>query len=393
MIRSLHLALRRYRGIHSLLLALKRAGIRFNILALEVIRRLPGPANLGFAKGFYSDLELLQAQKLDGRVVLLDQGNIEAAPDSLLALCGRGQHQQQPWPVFWTHHHEAELIGASLAHIDAKRRLCKEAVFYRMGKEDPAYFYSRYRSKALELEGNWTSLVSVWMPTTHSRAYGHWILEMLPRLALLKEFPPDTQIIVPPFRLRYELESLEMLGLYDRCRWTSEQHIRIENYYFSAPPSMIACYNPYAIHWIRDAFLPLVKDDDRPTPARFFVRRHGDLRNMVNEAEVLAFFRKIGWEIVDAAALSFAEQIRYFSRAEAICSIHGSGFTNALWCKPGAKLLELFADTYLASDAEWIAKCIPPTVHRHLIFPSDHNINAIVDLDRVRNSLRELDLL
>jgi capsular polysaccharide biosynthesis protein len=236
-------------------------------------------------------------------------------------------------------------------------------------------------------------VVSRYMPLGHPREYGHWILEMLPRLALLDEFPPDTRIITQNYQLKYQVESLEMLGLLDRCRWTSEQHLRIENYYYSAQPSMIACYNPYAVRWIRDKFLPLVAADTRPTPARFFVRRHGALRNMVNEEEVLAFFRGIGWEIVDSAELTFADQIRYFSRAEAICAIHGSGLTNALWCKPGAKLLELFADSYLASDAEWIAMCLPPTVHRHLIFPADHNISALVDLDRVRNSLRELDLL
>jgi hypothetical protein len=393
--RNLRLLLRRFRWIHGALLALKAAAARVRVLAIGLVRRLPGDANLGLPRGFYSDLALLQAEPplVEGRVVLLDQGSLSAAPDSLLALCGRNQHLRQPWPVFWTHHRNVELIGPSLAHVDAEGRLCMEAVYHGWATSDPAYFYPRLRTKPVELEGNWTSVVSRYMPIGDPREYGHWILEMLPRLALLGEFPPDTRIITQNYRLKYQVESLEMLGLLDRCRWTSEKHLRIENYYYSAQASMIACYNPYAVHWIRARFLPLVAADTRPTPARFFVRRVGNLRNMVNEEEVLDFFRGIGWEIVDSAELTFADQIRYFSRAEAVCAIHGSGFTNTLWCRPGTRLLELFADSYLASDAEWIARCLPPTIHKHLLFPSDHNINAIVDLERVRQALRELDLL
>jgi len=74
---------------------------------------------------------------------------------------------------------------------------------------------------------------------------------------------------------------------------------------------------------------------------------------MANEAEVLEFFEKAGWTIVDLVNLSFAEQIAWFAGAEAIAGIHGSGMTNTLWSPRGCKIIELFCDQYIAGDAEW----------------------------------------
>jgi Glycosyltransferase 61 len=111
-----------------------------------------------------------------------------------------------------------------------------------------------------------------------------------------------------------------MLGLLDRCRWTKEKHLRLENYYFSSPTTMIDCYNPYAVNWLRKTFLPPV-NVVRPTPKRFFIRRFGNNRNMTNESKVLDLFRELGWEIIDAGEWSFPDQIWLFSNAEAICGI------------------------------------------------------------------------
>lgn len=299
---------------------------------------------------------------------------------------------EQPWPIFWTHHQDIALIGPSLAHIKGDL-VCAEATYGKTRlADDPAYYYRRRSSdRPTYLEGNWTSLVSRWIPTNQTWAYGHWLQDALPRLALLEEFPSDVKILVTPHQLPYQVSSLKMLGLLDRCRFTKEEHLRVENYYFSSPTSMIACYNPYAVRWIRKAFLPLV-DRTVPTPKRFFIRRFGQLRNMTNESAVLDFFRGLGWEIIDPGVLSFPDQIRLFSNAEAICGIHGSGFANIVWCKPGCKILEIFGSAYMCGVNEWMSGCLSSVEHRHLIFPSDNMLNAIVDLKKLKETLQALEL-
>ena len=242
----------------------------------------------------------------------------------------------------------------------------------------------------MRLEGPWTSVISRWVPTDRATAYGHWLMDALPRLAVLNEFPAETQVIVPGGRTRYQVESLELLGLSSRCRWTKEMYIEVEDYYFSSPPSMICCYSPYAVEMVRKMFLRLMAR--KATPKRFFVRRTGKLRNMTNEADVLEFFEKAGWTIVDLVNVPFAEQITWFAGAEAIAGIHGSGMNNILWSPSGCKIIELFGERHIAGDAEWTAQCVGAE-YRSLIFPSDGLASATVDVNRVCATLKSLQLL
>jgi capsular polysaccharide biosynthesis protein len=381
---------RRARAAKQLVASLKRH-------LIEIIRGLPRPFSMGLPRGFYSDYDLLTIHPpaIRGRVILIDQGCPPTPSDSITVLAGRRQHSYQPWPIFWTQHHEVELVGTSLAHINDKDQLCAEAVYGRLHALDgPAYnSFRRSRRSAVRMKGNWTSLVSRWMSTDRTWPYGHWLKDALPRLAVLKELPPDTRIILPPTKLPYMVESLGLMGLLDRCRWTSETHLLVENYYFSSPPSMIACYSPYTVEFLRATFLPLVKPDGKPTPKRFYLKRNGDVRNVANEAEVLEFFRRLGWEIVDAATMSFSDQIRLFAGAEAISGPSGSGVSNLIWCNPGCKVLEIFGDAHMCAVAEWVSHCLPPMQYRYLIFPADHKLSAIVDMDRLKKAMAAFDLM
>jgi hypothetical protein len=350
-------------------------------------------SRFGPARGCYSAYQLIRRgdPRLEGRIVLEAQGAPVAGADSILVRCGRKQHLEQPWPIFWSRHHNARLVGTSLVHINEQKQLCVEAA-YGPGriKSDPAYSCCGVRSP-LRLDGPWTSLVSKWIPINRVSPYAHWLLEALPRLALLQEFPSETQILVPPHRSRYQVESLNLIGLLERSRLTTETHIMIEDYYFSAQPTMIDCYSPYAVDFLRSSFLALAGSAPA-TPPRFFVRRTGYWRNIVNEVEVLTFFQEAGWSIIDTTGVGFKEQIQLFAQAEAVCGIHGSGLANIVWCRRGNKVIELFADRYLGSEQEWISQCIGAEYYS-LVFSSDYKLNAFVDLGRLRRLLSSLRLI
>jgi capsular polysaccharide biosynthesis protein len=393
--------LRRFPRAHRAALGFRQGCVSCFWGSLKWIRRLPPPWSLGLARGMYSDYELLQAvpRAHEGRVILTDQGSPPAAPDSVMVLANKNQHMFQPWPVFWIRHREVELIGPSLAHLNDKGFISQEATYCRSLnglriQDAPAYHYFRGpRARAPRLEGNWTSIISRWMRTDMTQPYGHWIKDVLPRLAVLPELPPDTRILIPAAKQPFQAESLEMLGLLDRCRPTSERHLVIENYYFSSPPSMIACYSPYVVDWLRKTFLPRMEPPDPSLPKRIYLRRRGNIRNVVDEPRLLDFFQGLGWAIVDPIDLSFPDQMRLFSQAEAICGPHGSAFSNLIWSTAKCKVLEIFCDAYICANAEWISGCLPQTQHRYLIFPKDHRLNAIVDLDVVKKALADYDLL
>ena len=293
--------------------------------------------------------------KINGRIVLHDQGTPRVTAESLLARSGMGQHAEQPWPIFWSQHTNARLVSESLAYISPAKELCVESVYgEKRWRHDKASRFLKLPSP-VKLNGNWTSIVSLWVPTLGVPVYGHWLLDALPRLALLPEFPPDTRILVPAKLAPYQKETLELLGIWDRCRPTAEEHVTVENYYFSSPTTMIDCYSPHSVKFLREAFLPR-RSAKYSGPKKFFMRRSSKRRAVENIDEICDFFRSKGWEIVNDVNLTFAETVKLFSEAEAVCSNLGSNLSNAIFCPPGCTVMHLVPDVFLDGWLDWIAE-------------------------------------
>ena len=325
------------------------------------------------------------------RILLTDQGAPKVTPDSLMVISGMQQHTSQPWPIFWSHHKNARLVASSLALMDGRKRLCRESAFGDVCVEDdPAWRYWTL-PRPVVLAGNWTSLVSRWCKNFRPPEFTHWMLDALPRLAMLAEFPPDTKILVPGRLAGYQKESLKLLGLLDRVRPTPERHVVVENYYFASPTAMIDCYNPFGVNFLREKFLPLA-DQSYSGPKKFLIHRANKSRGIINETEVYEFFHQLGWEVVDTEKLTFAQEIKLFHDAEAISGVSGSGFTNIVWCRPGCKVLPLVADSWPDGYAEWIAQVIGAEFH-YRMFPSDHAMRAQIDLRTVAELLHSTGLL
>src|SRR5262249_31472352 len=150
----------------------------------------------GPPKGSFSVYQsLLLENRRPARILLTDQGSPETSPDSLMVVSKLGQHLCQPWPIFWSHHGNARLVGSSLALMDDRKQICRESVYGEWSMpDDPAWNYVCL-PKPVSLPGKWTSIVSRWAPNGGVPLFSHWIMDALPRLALLPEFPSDTGIL------------------------------------------------------------------------------------------------------------------------------------------------------------------------------------------------------
>ncbi|MBV9671264.1 MAG: glycosyltransferase family 61 protein [Verrucomicrobia bacterium] len=387
-LRDLRLHFRRYAAVRATVYAIRALRRSLFLLAVSFCRVVTSPIpGLGFPVGFFSEYENLRASppKVFGRVEIESQGSPSALPDSLIALSKLKQYECQPWPILWCMRRDALLISESLALIDSGKRLCIEAAYSkRFAKDDPAWTFPIGR-KPLDLRGPWTSVISRFTPATSPTNYTHWFTDALPRLAFLNEFPEQTKVLVPASLSHFQAKTLEWMGIFERCRPTSESNIRIEEYFFSSPPSMIVSYSPFAVQFVRERFLRFAVSKESH-PRRFYVRRRGSLRNVVNEHEVISFFQKFGWGIVDAGEFPLEEQIGLFKNAEAIVAIHGSALANLLWAEPGCKVLELAPINYLTGVYEWISD-VNGLDYRYIICPADPLLSAIVDLEKVRTVL------
>jgi capsular polysaccharide biosynthesis protein len=388
------MALRRLPLVHRPLKWLRRSAWQQVVdLTVETARVLaPMNPQLGPPKGTFSIYEALRRGEpgLEGRILLEEQSGQVVPGKSLQVLCRLKQHLEQPRPVFWSRHGGARLVTSSLALLNEKKQVAVESVYGRQFlRYQPGYRYLKL-PRPTHLPGNWTSVVSSWVPTNGVPPFSHWLLDALPRLATLEEFPADTKIIIPKVLAPYQKETLALLGLTERIRYTEEEHLTVENYYFSSPTTMISCYNPYGINFLRTTFLPRA-DASYSGPKRFIIQRKGKSRGIKNEAEVNKFFQERGWGIIDTEKLTFAQEVKLFSQAEAIAGILGSGFTNAVWCSPGCVVITFVADSWLDGWVEWIAGVCNLPYH-YQIFPSDHAMMAQVDVNEVGKLLKAAGL-
>lgn len=362
---------------------------RFAFKAAHDFLRLLSPRSsyLGLPKGFYSGVIGVRDGHAIGEVILESQACPPFPSDSLVKLCGLGQDTHQPWPVFWMEIPDAFLCGRSLVPRDSRGRLLAEATFSQASdRTDPSYSHIATGSGEI-ITGNATSIVSRWGgDTAGNRRYGgagywHWLLDSVSRLSLLERFPPDTRVITPRLEpwMRWYLERLDLGG---RIIETDATALTVEHFYFSSPSSMTGCWNPYAVEFLRRSFLPYGSPPSDSLPKRFYIIREGYSRGISNEQEVRDYFKSQGWELIAPEKLSIPDQIALFRDAEAIAGVHGSAFTNLVWSSPGARVLELVPENFMAGAFEWLARANGLS-HNFLVCEADCKNNIRVDLSRL----------
>ena len=62
---------------------------------------------------------------------------------------------------------------------------------------------------------------------------------------------------------------------------------------------------------------------------------------LINENEVKNFLINKGFKSIILGNLHFSDQIKIFNNAEIIIGLHGAGFANMCFCKPGTKIIEI----------------------------------------------------
>jgi hypothetical protein len=359
----------------------RRTRQRISHLTLNIIRRaIPAAVPCGPPRRPFSTYECVKGGQLPGQIVLREQPRADPARTVLRRTAGLGQEKHVPWPVFWSEHRDAHLVGSTLGLINERKELAIESAWGAIClNDDPAYRQVRWPA-ATRLNGPWTSVVARWCAGFH-----HWVFDALPRLALLHEFPRDTGVIVPAELKPFQMESLHMLGLAGRYRPTRERHLHVERYFFSAPTGMTGHFNPYAVEMLRRMFLPHA-DTTLQVPSRVYIQRVGASRGIVNEPEVIALLESRGYVPMDMERMTFAQQIQVFARAKKICALHGAALTNLVWCAPGTKVIELLSSTFLNGVYEGIAEAAQLD-YEHLICPGDIWYRAVVDLDALAEKL------
>lgn len=195
------------------------------------------------------------------------------------------------------------------------------------------------------------------------KAYFHWMIETLGRLALLEIFGKnDYDFLYVPASVSYQKESLQLWGIdiskviepLEKGHLLQADELIVPSLVCRPYPSwgkdpLLCAYPPlWLIHYIRNKFLSLPELQQisrNEFPAKIFIsRKDSRLRQIINEDEVFAIFEKQGFVRYELAYMSLLNQIALFHHAHMIVGFHGSGLTNTLFCNPGTCIVEIFQE-------------------------------------------------
>lgn len=202
--------------------------------------------------------------------------------------------------------------------------------------------------------------------------YGHWMIDVLPRLYLLKQSGLSDKIdfyLVPSYKFDYQRDTLAILGIPAEKIIDGEVHTHIQAKTIiasTAPRGNYSVVPHWTIEFLRNNFLHLVtekhiraaieKANPKPefkrsgthaSPRIYISRKDSGIRNVLNEDELVTLLKKYDFTFYQLSELSFVEKMSLFATASLVISATGAGLTNILFCKPGTKVLEIFNDGFI----------------------------------------------
>jgi capsular polysaccharide biosynthesis protein len=206
-----------------------------------------------------------------------------------------------------------------------------------------------YRQRAARAPGPVTHLAgaAAALPALHAESnYFHWMFNVLPRFALLRQAGVTPQqidfyVINRPLAA-FHSETLARLGVPQSKLVLSEAITQLTADYLWVTSSLRA--SGHIVHWaaefLRNEFLGSAEMGARGE--RLYISREdASQRQLVNEAEVRDWLAGLGFRSVTPGRLTVAEQAQAFARAEVVVAPHGAGLTNLVFCSPGTKVIEL----------------------------------------------------
>tara|TARA_B100001564_G_C20662303_1_gene682131 strand:+ start:644 stop:1750 length:1107 start_codon:yes stop_codon:yes gene_type:complete len=195
--------------------------------------------------------------------------------------------------------------------------------------------------------------------------YWHWMFDVLPRFKILSNLIDIKEIdyfLFPNLGKKYQQETLDFLKIPKLKRLSSLKYRHI------SCKEIITTDHPYVIEnnateeiqnvplwivqWLRDIFLKEIKiDENTNLPKKIYIDRgdatsnQSQMRKIINDEEIKYKLNDIGIKSVKLGDLTFKKQIEIFNNADTIIGLHGGGFANLAFCKPGAKIIELKPST------------------------------------------------
>jgi len=188
--------------------------------------------------------------------------------------------------------------------------------------------------------------------TAGAGVYYHWILDVLPRMIMLKEagvFDKTDHIVTDYSGSKFQKETLETIGVKEdqliTCGHDRNFHLQAKVLYVPTLLSELSRVNKYECDLLRSYFLKSKPGSTSKSRRIYISRGSSGSRILINEGELIQYLDGLGFEVVRPEHYTVQEQAEIFNSAEIIVGPHGSAFANVLFSEPGAKLVDIIPAT------------------------------------------------
>lgn len=217
-----------------------------------------------------------------------------------------------------------------------------ESIWIKANLDSCGDYHSKWSWFPRYLPGTYFNLSLFWWDN-----YYHWHCDVLPRLLrVLPEMTDEVRIILPPDLKKWQLRSLELIGLNpDRCvAYTDRRPWKVERLLWAAPVAMSGDHDMQAMVALRDLIWRKLNCTPVSPGGRrlFLIRRNTHGRRIENEKEILSMLLSHGFEPLDCGAVDYDTQVKLFTNAECVVAPHGAALTNLIWAPPATKVFEIF---------------------------------------------------
>jgi hypothetical protein len=183
--------------------------------------------------------------------------------------------------------------------------------------------------------------------------YGHFLLEMLPRLLLHLDLLPDSPILIHETSYPFAVPMLRQCGIDEkRVMQSTDRPMRVGKLYWPTPNAYPPLDHAPEIFEAMSLIRSKLGDAGPADRLLFLSRRDATTRMLLNDAEIFSVLEPLGFEWVHPGRMRFEDQVRTFSRARVLIGASGAACTNCVFMPPGGTVIVL-SPASMASAFFW----------------------------------------
>nr|WP_298797997.1 glycosyltransferase family 61 protein [uncultured Acetobacter sp.] len=173
--------------------------------------------------------------------------------------------------------------------------------------------------------------------------YGHWMVELLPKLWLAEEHLPLCSLVVPRLSGNFARVLRDSVAL-------STSFVPL---FLEMEPQDVGFFKELVVvdgltnHGVYMSPLVFSRTDEvvgrvpGTQVRRLYIMRKNRSRTVQNEDAVMDFLQTQGFVCLDPAELTLLEQIKLFKNAECVVGVMGAAMTNIMFCGKGTRIINL----------------------------------------------------